>query len=148
MELNNKSDVDQLSGEELREQAVALGIQFADNAQDKTIRKKIMDSLGIVDEDLAPSQSKLENSAPERPFSKQVTIIISRDKDDKQPVAVGVNGRVFRMKRGVEVTVPVEVLSVLDDAIQVTMELVEDEHGIEQMVASEVPAYNYRVVSK
>jgi hypothetical protein len=59
---------------------------------------------------------------------------------------VAVNGRVIRIKRGEVVEVPEEYVNVLNDAVQVIMELEEDEHGKEQLVAKEVPAYNFSVL--
>lgn len=150
MELTKKSDVEQLQGTALREAADDLGVSYSDNTQDKTIRKKIMEMLGIADnvEEGGQQDDSPAETQTKRPFSEKVKINITRDKDDKQPVPVAVNGRVFRIARGVDVEVPKEVLSVLDDAIQVIMELEEDSQGKEHLVAKEVPAYNYRLVSK
>ena len=140
MELS-KATLDQLSGESLREQADAVGVQYASNIGDDTLRKKIMDTLGISTEpDAAPAPAPEAELDEEKPFFKKVTIVINKDKDDKQPVPVAVNGRVFRIVRGEKVTVPIEVLNVLEDAIQVIKDPETEE-------LNEVPAYNYRVVS-
>lgn len=140
MELS-KATLDQLSGAELREQADAVGVQYASNIGDDTLRKKIMDTLGISSEsNSSPSVEAAQGTSEDKPFSKKVTIVINKDKDDKQPVPVAVNGKVYRIVRGEKVTVPVEVLNVLEDAIQVIKDPETEE-------LSEVPAYNYRVVS-
>ena len=140
MELS-KATLDQLSGAELREQADAVGVQYASNIGDDTLRKKIMDALGISSEsNSSPSAEAEQDTSEDKPLSKKVTIVINKDKDDKQPVPVAVNGKVYRIVRGEKVTVPVEVLNVLEDAIQVIKDPETEE-------LSEVPAYNYRVVS-
>lgn len=145
MELNTKADVLKLVGDELRTTATELGVPFANNTGDKTIQKKIMETLGIADDKSEPDVDE-QPEAKARPASKKVKIRINRDKDDKQPVPVAVNGRVIRIKRGEVVEVPEEYVNVLNDAVQVIMELEEDEHGKEQLVAKEVPAYNFSVL--
>jgi len=49
---------------------------------------------------------------------KRINIIISEDDKDAQPVQVGVNGRMFVIKRGIKVAVPVSVVEVLEHAIK------------------------------
>lgn len=48
----------------------------------------------------------------------RVSIIIAEDDKDTQPVQVGVNGRMYLIKRGVQVSVPSPVVEVLKHAVK------------------------------
>jgi len=49
---------------------------------------------------------------------KRVNIIIAEDDKDTQPVQVGVNGRMYIIRRGVKVSVPSSVVEILEHAIR------------------------------
>lgn len=49
---------------------------------------------------------------------RRVEIIIAEDDTDTQPVQVGVNGRMYVIKRGIKVSVPPSVVEVLKHAIK------------------------------
>lgn len=76
---------------------------------------------------------------------KTVRIIIdeTRDSTEMQNVPVGVNGRMWIIKRGEEVEVPLEVLEVLDHAV--VEKTVKLEGGAE--VTKKVKRFNYSVLS-
>lgn len=75
----------------------------------------------------APKRGKKAETAERRitdeGFSgKMVRVIINEGTDDmgKEPVDVGVNGKVWRIKRNEEVLIPVEVFGVIKNAVQVS----------------------------
>jgi len=144
----NEQDVNQLSGTELKEQAKILGVKLTGNPGDPLIRERILEILnGGTDSSKQGEANKSENTASNnkqepakssRP--KTVTINIATSEKDKQPVAVGLNGKVYRMKRGVNVEVPEGVVSILNDAIQMHRDPETDEDR-------PVPAYPFQIVS-
>lgn len=119
------SELNTMNLTELKEQADVLEIKYASNIGEAALRAKIADVLG----ESSVEDDEYEIVGPEN--SK--TIVIAIDGKDKQPVFVGVNGRVFRMKRGVEVTVPQTVIEALTNAVQV---LRDPETGEDQRVMS------------
>lgn len=48
----------------------------------------------------------------------RINIVLSEDDKDTQPVQVGVNGRMYVIKRGVRVSVPKAVVEVLQHAVK------------------------------
>lgn len=103
-------NIESLSREDLEAQAELLGVKFRANASDETIRKAVKEALGEPVED-APAASPRKI-----PENERITIIINKSETDKQPVTVIVNGHSYVMKRGEKVSVPVEVLEVLNHA--------------------------------
>lgn len=143
-------DINALSGEELRTQAKVLEISLKGNPGDALIRERMMEALGLAENSKLDSdnsnqtssqntvQSSTVKKADKKP-SKMVTIVIATKEDDDQPVAVGLNGKVFRMMRGEEVTVPVGVVDILNNAKQ----LVRDRKSGKDR---EVLAYSFQTV--
>lgn len=69
------------------------------------------------------SAEPVEERVTQTGFSgKMVRVIINEGTDDmgKEPVDVGVNGKVWRIKRNEEVLIPEEVFGVIKNAIQVS----------------------------
>ncbi len=66
---------------------------------------------------------QVEDRVTQTGFSgKMVRVIINEGTDDmgKEPVDVGVNGKVWRIKRNEEVLIPEEVFGVIKDAVQIS----------------------------
>lgn len=130
----NAQEIQSLAGEELKEKAKELGIKLTGNPSEDTIRKRIRETLGIADnadqDGKPPQQSAKKNSDSK----KEYLIQIATDKENKQAVPVGVNGKVYRIKRGVKVKVPAAVVEVLNNAVQTHYE--EDENGDLQPIES------------
>ncbi|MGS2743605.1 hypothetical protein ACU6TU_08410 [Halomonas sp. LS-001] len=116
---------------ELEQTANDLGIKFAHNITDDTLRKKIAEQLGE-----APPPAI--TAPPADTKRKRFEITIHQDSNDKQPVQVGVNGRMYVMKRGVKVTVPDTVVHVLENATRF-------EYDPRTMQRSEITAYPFTV---
>lgn len=102
-------NLNELTLDELKEQARILGVSLKGGLSEDTIKERILEAMGE-----APVESK--------PLAKEgkntVTIVISEDDNDSQPVFVGVNGKSYRIKRGMEVAVPKEVADVLQQSKQ------------------------------
>lgn len=100
-----------LSLDELKEQARILGVSLKGGMSEDTLRERIQAALDGDTEDKPKEVAK--------PKSKDVvTIMIAEDENDRQPVFVGVNGKSYRIKRGMEVEVPASVAEVLKNAKQ------------------------------
>jgi hypothetical protein len=107
-----------LSLEELKEQARILGIAIRGNPSADTLREKIREAVNI------------EPAADAKPIAEEdldrkkdwITVVIAEDENDQHPVFVGVNGKNYWIRRGEPVPVPPEVVTVLQDAIQVGMD--------------------------
>lgn len=124
-----------LSGEELRTQAKVLEISLKGNPGDALIHERMIEALGLSEE---PS-----NKPPVTAINlskKTVTIMIATKEDDDQPVAVGLNGKVYRMVRGEEVEVPTGVVDILNNAKQ----MIRDRKTGKDR---EVLAYPFQIVS-
>ena len=130
-------NVDQLSSEELKEQARILGISLKGGLNDETIRNKIKEALG---EPTTPATPVTPNKAGSAKKQKTVVVNFPMTKEDKQPVFIGLNGKNYRVRRGEDVEIPAELLNVLEDAKQ----HICDEDGNWEWV----PTYNYNVVSR
>lgn len=113
-------NLDAMDLAELKKQADILGVTYAGNIGEDTLRKKISEVLGqtATDGEGQPDLSAPEPTANKKkdPNLERVTIIIHESESDKHPVFVGFNGRPFYMKRNEEVTVPQGVLNILDNA--------------------------------
>lgn len=106
-------NIDALSGAELKEQAKVLGISLIGNPKDDTLRDKIREALGEV-----PAAETVAAAPVVDETERMITIIIARSERDKQPVPIGVNGRVIRIKRGEQVTIPERFVHALRNAVQ------------------------------
>ena len=119
----------------LEQTANDLGVKFAHNASDDTLRNKLREALG---EPPAPGL----NTAPsttESTKEKRFEIIIQTDGKDKQPVPVGVNGKMWAIQRGKNVIVPESVVEVLKNANRY-------EYDPKDMSRTEVLAYPFQIV--
>lgn len=85
------------------------------------------------------AEERAERASPDANLSRasskerfRIMIYESREKSDAKEVPVAVNGRAYQIKRGVQVDVPLEVVSVLTDAvIGQGVPIVDDRTGIE-----------------
>ncbi|MCD6006907.1 hypothetical protein [Halomonas sp. IOP_31] len=132
----------EMNREELESTATDLGISFQGNTKDDTLRKKINDALGTPDANDAPAPTFDNPAAPgETNRAKRYRIIIATNDQDKQPVQVGVNGRMYVIKRGEEVTVPESVVENLSNAVQHI-------YDPKTMKESKVLAYPFQVMGE
>jgi hypothetical protein len=106
-------NLDVLGLEELKEQARILGISLKGGLSEETLRSKIREVLGGTSSDDEEPVVVLDQQVKSR-----VKIRIHEDENDKYPVFVGVNGKSYRIQRGVDVDVPAEVAEVLRNAVQ------------------------------
>lgn len=107
-----------LSVEELKEQARILGIAIRGNPSADTLREKIRQAVNIE-----PAEGDKPIAEEDLDRKKDwITIVIAEDENDQHPVFVGVNGKNYWIRRGEPVPVPPEVVTVLEDAIQVGMD--------------------------
>ncbi|WP_277810688.1 hypothetical protein [Chromohalobacter canadensis] len=130
----------EMNREQLEEAAKALDLKFQANTKDDTLRAKIDQALGAPAEPAA-SGTSLPSAPGETKKAKRYRIIIATNDQDKQPVQVGVNGRMYVIKRGEEVTVPASVVSVLSDAVQHI-------YDPKTMKESKVLAYPFQVMGE
>ena len=101
-------NLNELNLDELKEQARILGVSLKGGLSEDTIKERILEAMG----------EKPVESKPVAKTKNTVTIVISEDDNDSQPVFVGVNGKSYRIKRGMEVAVPKEVADVLQQSKQ------------------------------
>jgi hypothetical protein len=113
-------DIKALSGEELRTQAKVLEISLKGNPGDQLIQERMIEALGLSNNENDENKSASVNVSKKSDSSKSkmVTIVIATKEDDDQPVPVGLNGKNYRMVRGEEVTVPAGVVDILNNAKQ------------------------------
>ena len=105
-------NIEDLSFDELKEQAEILGVAFPNNIKEETLRKKIQEKLGEPEDEPALAHPTVKSNG------ERVTIIINESETDKQPVTVGVNGRNYVMQRGKPVSVPMAVVEILNHAVK------------------------------
>lgn len=79
----------------------------------------------------------------------KVRIIIQETMDESAPpeVYVGVNGRGFKIKRGVAVDVPQSVVNVLTEQVK-TIWRQQEVDGKPMMISRSVPAYPFSIVPR
>ncbi len=116
---------------ELKDLATTMGLEFSAAATVAELTQLIESAGGVVASNV-PSVS-----APA--VDERVTIIIAKDKTDKLPVQVFVNGMSYVIERGEKVTVPKSVLEVLDNSLTVNF----DEDGSGEYESTRFP---YRIV--
>lgn len=61
------------------------------------------------------ANTKPEETKPEETKPKMVKVLLRKDRDHQDDVTVGINGHMYRIKRGVEVEVPEGVKEILDN---------------------------------
>lgn len=128
-----------MSHAEMLEQAEVLGVEGADTMAEADLRAAL---ASLLDGGSAKKRSPRKKAAPKAsndPFSEMVRVVVEESDNDRQPAYVGVNGRSYRIKRGVEVDVPRPVANVLLGAKQ----KVRNPDGTDR----EVPTYPTRVVA-
>jgi hypothetical protein len=97
------------------------------------------------------SESEDQKGAGKKPAEKQapkmVTINVHPDgtKGAEKAIFVGLNGVGYRIKRGVDVQVPREVMLVLQESVKTVYEQVTNEDGSVRMEAREIPTYPFSV---
>lgn len=129
-----------MSYEELLEQAEVLGVDGADAMAEADLRTALASQLESSASNKKPAtRKKAAPKASADPFAETVRIVVEESDNDRQPAYVGVNGRSYRIKRGVEVDVPRPVANVLLSAKQ----KVRNPDGTDR----EVPTYPTRIVA-
>lgn len=127
--------LENLSREELIEQADLIGVTYANNIGDDKLRQKIQTALGVAVDEPELSHKSLEKT------EDRITIVINESETDMQPVVVGLNGKNFVMKRGKEVSVPLGVVEILNHAVRLAWDSKMEQY-------SRVMCYPYQVVAK
>lgn len=122
-------NIDALSASELKEQLDALEVEYNAKANADTLRKKLKEALGEEDKPEA-----LEGEL----LSGKIQIMFMKDKDNKQPVYIGVNGKSFRFKRGEWVTCPRYLLPTIENMKKEVL----DEESMEMIT---IQPYPYQV---
>lgn len=107
-------NLDTMNADQLKEQADVLGIEYRQNIGEDTLRKRIREALGEAPASDTPT---LTAAAPAK-GGKMVTIRIEESELDHQPVPIGLNGEIIRIKRGEDVLIPERFLGPLRDAKQ------------------------------
>jgi len=123
------TDLTKIDRAELEQTATDLGVKFRSDVTDDTLRKKISEQLGDTS---APAPAEPEQA-------KKYEIVIQTDSRDKQPVQVGVNGKMFVIKRGEKVVVPASVVEVLNNAVRY-------EYDPSDMARTEVLSYPFQII--
>lgn len=139
-------NVNAMDRAELEQTANDLDVKFAHNASDETLRNKLREALGEPPmpslESQSPPAEQATLSAPPQPAlakEKRFEIVIQTDGKDKQPVPVGVNGKMWAIQRGKKVVVPQSVIEVLRNAVRY-------EYDPKDMSRTEVLAYPFQIV--
>lgn len=126
------------SKDELREYARnELGINLPSNATEATLREKVAAAMGVEIPQAPP------NAGADKRKTVTVNIHKTQGKLGRGDVFVSVNNKDYLIKRGTDVEVPVEVMHVLQNAIEDTFEYDEVTKDI---VKREVHAYPFTVV--
>jgi len=125
-------NLNSLSHTELKEQARILGIPFNGNPSADNLRTWIAEAIG-------EQTAKAEEKAVAGRKKGWKTILIAENEKDAQPVFVGHNGKSYRIRRGEPVDVPPEVVTVLNDAIQM--------HPDGKGGFRAVPSYPFQILS-
>jgi hypothetical protein len=126
-------NLDAMQRPALETTAGELGVKFAANAGDDTLRKKIREHLGEPESDIKPA-----TSAEPTP-SQRFEIIIATHDRDHQPVQVGINGKMYVITRGEKVIVPRAVVKALESAVRY-------EYDPKTMKRTDVLSYPFQVV--
>lgn len=129
------SKIEELSREELIEQADLIGVSYAANIGIEKLRIKIQEALGEATEEPELAHATVAKD------EDRITIIIGESETDKQPVVVAINGRNYIMHRGKEVAVPASVIEALNHAVKLTWNSTMEEY-------SKVMRYPYQIVAK
>lgn len=90
--------------------------------------------------DAAPARRKKAEAEQDKPKKVRLTIHKDSNPHAPDPVFVGVNFVGYSIRRGEEVVVPIEVVNVLESAIETR---IEQSGGV--MQSREVPSYSFSV---
>jgi hypothetical protein len=105
------SELNTMSLDEVKEQADILEVPYTSKTSRDALIKKVEAALsGDEQEDVKPAKKAVETVENK---NKKVWIVIAEDPIDSQPAYVGVNGKSFRIKRGIPVEVPEYILYTL-----------------------------------
>lgn len=129
-----------MNHEHLLEQADILEIDGAQEMSTEDLRNALTEKLDDKSTSnarkKAPAKAK---SSTKKDDSETVTVVVEESEYDRQPAYVGLNGKSYRLQRGIEVTVPRGVAQILLTAKQ----KVRNSDGTDR----EVPTYPTRVVA-
>lgn len=125
-----------------------LGLNLRHNALLATMQSQIAEHMnGQSTEPTEPQLTSSPNGStrPSEPVKDRKDgwpwILIPKDKEDKQPVYVGLNGRGYAIPRGVKLQVPPGVEKILAEAVRTDFE------G-ESMEAQDTLTYTYQKFSE
>lgn len=128
----------ELTRAELEDVARDLDIKVQGNMKDSTLRTKIDEALGNPAQD-EPDVDAEPPAPDESKTARRFEIIVSSDARDRQPVQVGVNGRMYVIKRGEKVIVPESVVRNLETAVR-------EIYDPATMERHEVQSYPFQIV--
>jgi len=134
------SELDTMSLDELKEQADILEVAYPHNITQATLLKKVEAALnGEEAEEEAPAPKVEQPKAVD--IKKKVWIVISEDPTDNQTAFVGVNGKSFRIKRGIPVEIPEYILPTLKRAQKEVLDA-------QTKTWRKIPTYSYQIIEK
>lgn len=110
------TELQAMTHKELLEQADVLGVEGAADMAEEDLRTALASQLEGGTRKKPATRKRAKASGD--PFADIVRIVVEESDTDRQPVYVGVNGKSYRIKRGVEVDVPRPVANVLLSAKQ------------------------------
>lgn len=122
-------NISDLTRDEIIEQLSSLEIEFSSKSATETLRKALAKEINGDDDQEEPAGKS---------GGKFIEINFAKDKDDKQPVYVGVNGKSYRFKRGEWVKCPRHLLPTIENIQTSSMD--DDTKEIITM-----PTYPYQV---
>lgn len=126
---------------ELRDFArIHLGLDVHHSCSAATVRAKMLEAgfaqdfitveeaePVVVETVTAPVTGKMDD-----PWNQFATILIPATEQDKEPVFVSVNNRDARIKRGVQVKVPMPYIGALRDAVEAIYDVDENGNIVEE----------------
>jgi len=97
-------------------------------------------------DELNPTQEPAKAARTKKPAGR-VRIVVHQDASPgaEKDIFVGVNGVGYHIKRGAEVEVPREVVTVLEESVKTVYEQVRNEDGSTSMIPRDVPTYPFQV---
>lgn len=135
----------QMSYDELVNQAEVLGVSTDDKSEEdlRAAIQAALDGGSEVNEAPKPQKKRAARTTAKKdsadPMSQTVRVVVEESETDRQPAYVGLNGRSYRIKRGIEVDVPKPVADILLTSKQ--------KHRNADGSEREVPTYPTRVVA-
>lgn len=145
-------NLDKATVEELRTYARnELGINPPPGLTKDALRKVIQEAVS----EALPDDDSVQTVSPAKPAEatskvkrKRIMIHKTGDKTGADDVILGVNGRMYQIKRGMEVDVPASVVEVLKNAVEDRFEYHADPRlpGGGEMVKRQALAYPFSVI--